>query len=73
MSAAGRERLPDAPSAGTDPPPRRLCDHCGDAVGTLNPWDWPGRPDGIWLHPPCEEGWHDQETGRAPPATRGGR
>jgi hypothetical protein len=33
------------------------CDHCGSAIGTMNPWDWPGRPDGIWLHPRCEESW----------------
>ena len=19
----------------------------------LHPWDWPGRPDGIWLHTKC--------------------
>jgi hypothetical protein len=28
-------------------------------------YDWPGRPDGVWLHPRCEEGWHDQMTGHA--------
>jgi hypothetical protein len=61
MSAAGRERLPDAPSAGTDPSPRRLCDHCGRAVGTLNPWDRPGRLDGFWLHPHCEGAWYESE------------
>jgi putative DNA primase/helicase len=36
--------------------PRR-CDHCGSMLGAMNPWDWPGRPDGIWLHPRCEAGW----------------
>jgi hypothetical protein len=25
-------------------------------------WDWPGRPDGIRLHPQCEEGWYERET-----------
>jgi hypothetical protein len=44
-----------------------LCDHCGcpdrDA-DPLNPWNWPGWPDGIWLHTRCEAPWHDQETGR---------
>ena len=29
-------------------PPR--CDYCGSMLGAMNPWDWPGRPDGIWLH-----------------------
>ena len=42
----------------------RLCDHCG-AVATpadpLHPWDWPARPDGIWLHPRCEELWYESE------------
>jgi hypothetical protein len=60
---------PTAPAAA--PPP--LCDHCGGDQGIVNGWDWPGRPAGIWLHSQCEEGWHDQETGRAPPAMRGGR
>lgn len=38
----------------------RRCDHCGGLERTgdvLNSWDWPGRPDGIWLHPRCEAGW----------------
>jgi hypothetical protein len=61
MSAAGRQRLPDASLAAADPPPGPLCDHCGGAVGKLNPWDWPGRSDGIWLHTRCEEGWFDTE------------
>jgi hypothetical protein len=25
------------------------CDHCG-WLGATGRWDWPGRPDGIWLH-----------------------
>ena len=32
------------------------CDHCGHP-GAFGQWDWPGRPDGIWLHPRCEAGW----------------
>jgi hypothetical protein len=39
---------------------RHRCDHCGGQVGITNPYDWPGRPDGIWLHPRCEEAWHDR-------------
>jgi hypothetical protein len=35
------------------------CDHCGSAIGTMSNWDWPGRPDGIWLHPCCEAAWCD--------------
>jgi len=39
-----------------DPGDLRRCDHCG-RLGTmanpLHPWDWPGRPDGIWLHTKC--------------------
>jgi putative DNA primase/helicase len=42
------------------PAPQR-CDHCGMMFGEMNPWDWPGRPDGIWLHPRCEEAWFDSE------------
>jgi putative DNA primase/helicase len=38
----------------------RRCDHCG-LPGASGQWDWPGRPDGIWLHPRCEEPWHDAE------------
>jgi hypothetical protein len=43
-------------------PPR--CDHCGQP----NPnghWDWPDRPDGIWLHERCEGPWFDSECGAA--------
>jgi hypothetical protein len=42
--------------------PDRLCDHCGRpsaATDPLRPWDWSGRPDGIWLHSRCEELWFD--------------
>src|SRR5262249_6667629 len=46
---------------------RHRCDHCGSQVGFTNPYDWPGRPDGIWLHPRCEEPWHDAEG----PSTKG--
>ena len=35
------------------------CDHCG-LPGASGQWNWPGRPDGIWLHPRCEEAWHDR-------------
>jgi hypothetical protein len=37
----------------------RRCDHCGSELGIMNAWDCLGRPDGIWLHPRCEEAWHD--------------
>src|SRR5207244_3686141 len=36
------------------------CDHCG-RLGASGHWDWPGRPEGIWLHPPCEEAWYESE------------
>jgi hypothetical protein len=36
------------------------CDHCG-RLGASGHWDWPGRPDGIWLHKPCEEAWYESE------------
>src|SRR5262249_24615706 len=36
------------------------CDHCG-ALGATSPYDWPGRPDGIWLHSRCEGPWFDGE------------
>jgi putative DNA primase/helicase len=42
------------------------CDHCGALATTadsLNRWDWPGRPDGIWLHSRCEDPWFDAERG----------
>jgi len=48
--------------------PGRRCDHCGSELGIMNPWDCPGRPDGIWLHPRCEEAWHGAES---PSARRG--
>jgi hypothetical protein len=35
------------------------CDHCGSIFGAMKRWDWPGTPDGIWLHPRCEAPWHD--------------
>ena len=37
------------------------CDHCGQ-LGACRPWDWPGRPDGIWLHPRCEAAWYDSQS-----------
>jgi putative DNA primase/helicase len=45
-----------------------LCDHCGvpaTPADPLHPWDWPARPDGIWLHSRCEAPWSDSEGGRA--------
>lgn len=65
------EETPDPPDLsandpGDIPDSLRRCDHCGQ-LGTeadpLNPWDWPGRPDGIWLHPKCEEAWFIREAG----------
>jgi hypothetical protein len=50
---------------GAIPVPKHRCNHCGSATGITKWWDWPGWPDGIWLHGRCEEGWHDQMTGRA--------
>jgi Protein of unknown function (DUF3631) len=38
----------------------RRCDHCG-RVGASGHWDWPGRPDGIWLHESCQHAWMDSE------------
>jgi hypothetical protein len=40
------------------------CDHCGQP-GASGHWDWLGRPDGIWLHTPCEEAWYESEGGRS--------
>jgi len=40
---------------------RHLCDHCGGAVGAMRNYEWPGRPDGIWLHAQCEALWFDSE------------
>jgi putative DNA primase/helicase len=36
------------------------CDHCG-RLGASGHWDWPGWPDGIWLHQSCEEAWYESE------------
>jgi hypothetical protein len=38
------------------------CDRCG-LPGASGQWNWPGRPDGIWLHPHCEGPWLDSEGG----------
>jgi putative DNA primase/helicase len=51
--------------------PGRRCDHCGSELGIMNPWDCAGRPDGIWLHPRCEEAWHDAESPSAGRASMG--
>ena len=40
---------------------RHRCDHCGSQIGMTKHWDWPGRPDGIWLHQRCKEPWFDSE------------
>jgi putative DNA primase/helicase len=48
--------------------PAPICNHCGlpaTQANPLSPWDWRGWPDGIWLHPGCEEAWHDSEKGQA--------
>ena len=40
----------------------QCCDHCGQpatAADPLSPYDWQGRPDGIWLHRQCEARWFD--------------
>lgn len=36
--------------------PSSRCDYCG-FEGKLNPWNWEGKPDGIWLHEVCEWKW----------------
>jgi hypothetical protein len=38
------------------------CDYCGQP-GASGQWDWPGRPDGIWLHERCEAPWFDSKGG----------
>src|SRR5262245_35338582 len=48
---------------GHPPAPSERCDHCG-RVGATERYDWPGRPDGIILHPACEAPWFDSEGGR---------
>jgi putative DNA primase/helicase len=47
--------------------PPGLCDHCGQPATPTNPlipYDWPGRPGGVWLHRRCEAPWHDAGTDR---------
>jgi hypothetical protein len=41
--------------------PSGRCDHCGGQIGLMNSYNWPGRPDGIRLHPRCEGPWFDSE------------
>jgi putative DNA primase/helicase len=53
----------DIPDFLLRPAPQR-CDHCGSMFGVMKPWNWPGRSDGIWLHPRCEALWFDGEVGR---------
>jgi hypothetical protein len=45
----------------------RRCGHCGSELGIMNAWDCLGQPDGIWLHPRCEQAWHDTFVERADP------
>jgi putative DNA primase/helicase len=54
-----RSELAATETAQTANPFGRRCDLCGSQFGDMNPYDWPGRPDGIWLHPRCEEPWSD--------------
>jgi hypothetical protein len=47
--------------------PERRCDHCGQHGRTaepLSPFDWKGRPNGVWLHLRCEALWFDGEEAR---------
>ena len=62
VQGGGEEKAPDDPGPIPDclrRHPDRRCDHCGSELGTMNAWDCLGRSDGIWLHPQCEEAWHD--------------
>ena len=52
-------RYPELPECLRRAPPP-FCDPCG-TTGKLNPWHWPGRPDGITLHSSCEAPWFDSE------------
>jgi putative DNA primase/helicase len=54
------------------------CDHCGghaSPANPLKPYNWPGRPDGVRLHPGCEAPFHDASPRasepRPPQATNG--
>jgi len=53
------EQGPARAAKGNGPGDHR-CDHCGRS-GASGLWDWPGRLDGIWLHPSCEASWYDSE------------
>jgi hypothetical protein len=47
------------------------CDYCGKwatPADLLNRYDWPGRPNGMWLHRGCEGPWFNGERSRRPPA-----
>jgi putative DNA primase/helicase len=62
-SDSGMDNL-DVRDGGPIPEICPRCDHCGQPAtraDRLNPYDWPGRPDGIRLHGRCEEGWMDSE------------
>jgi hypothetical protein len=59
-TALGPPELPEEEGRATNGTPDRLCDHCG-RPGAAGPWNWLGRPDGVWLHPDCEGPWRDSE------------
>ena len=62
------------------PVPKHHCDHCDSVLGITKWWNWPGYPDGIWLHERCEGDWraahsqldeeeaHQPATGKQPDA-----
>jgi putative DNA primase/helicase len=64
--SATTETPSDDPGGDPGPIPESLrrhrCDHCGGAVGTMRNYDWPSRPDGVWLHCQCEAPWFDSES-----------
>jgi hypothetical protein len=58
--------VPDVPDVHLHTRSKELCDHCGGPAtpaNQLHPWDWPGRPDGIWLHRGCEAPWFETDGG----------
>ena len=67
-AAAPDDALGSARAANLSRPPDPVCDHCGQLLRpgeNGHVWNWPGRPDGIWLHPRCEEAWYDSEGDRS--------
>ena len=66
-AAAPDDALGLARAANLSRPTDPVCDHCGQLLRpgeNGHVWNWPGRPDGIWLHPRCETPWADSEGGR---------